>query len=93
MLTYSRHSQREGREGCEGNMSEMTDPGFIKTNATILQGLFKDHIIFLRTTYEDNSQTVQKGTFPVYSNRTLGLELFASPTSLHFSVHLSKIDS
>ena len=76
MLTYSRHSQREGREGCDGNMSEETDPGFIQTKATIFQGLFKDHIIFSRTTYyEYNPQTVQKCTFPVYSNRTLRLEL------------------
>ena len=35
------------------------------------------------------SQTVQKCTFPVYSNKTLRFELFASPTSLHFSIHLS----
>ena len=35
------------------------------------------------------SQIVQKCTFPVYSNKTLRLELFASPTSLHFSVYLS----
>ena len=35
------------------------------------------------------SQTVQKCTLPVYSNKALRLELFASPTSLHFSVHLS----
>ena len=35
------------------------------------------------------SQIVQKCTFPFYSNKTLTLELFASPTSLHFSVHLS----
>ena len=39
------------------------------------------------------SQTVQKCTFPVYANKTLRFELFASPTSLHFSVHLSLIDS
>ena len=35
------------------------------------------------------SQIAQKCTFPFYSNKTLRLELFASPTSLHFSVHLS----
>ena len=29
------------------------------------------------------SQIVQKCIFPVYSNKTLRLELFASPTSLH----------
>ena len=29
------------------------------------------------------SQIVQKCTFPVYSNKTLRLVLFASPTSLH----------
>ena len=39
------------------------------------------------------SQIVQKRTFPVYSNKTLRIELFASPTSLQFSVHLSLIDS
>ena len=35
------------------------------------------------------SQFVQKCTFPVYSNKTLKLELLASPTSLHFAVQLS----
>ena len=35
------------------------------------------------------SQIVQKCTFPVYSNKTLRLELLASSTSLNFSVHLS----
>ena len=59
-----------------------------------LQPFFKD---FSRTTLDFQgpptrniiSQIVQKCTFPVYSNKTLRLELFASPTSLHFSVHLS----
>ena len=37
------------------------------------------------------SLIVQIFPFPVISNRTLRLELFAPPTSLHFSVHLSKI--
>ena len=32
------------------------------------------------------SRIVQKCTFPVYSNKALRLELFASPTSLHFSL-------
>ena len=55
------------------------------------QGLFKDHIRFFQGQPTRNiiSQIVQKCIFPVYSNRTLRLELFASPTSLHFSVHLS----
>ena len=35
------------------------------------------------------SQVVQKCLFPVNPNNTLDLNLFASPTSLHFSVHLS----
>ena len=59
-----------------------------------LQPFFKD---FSRTTLDFQgpptrniiSQIVQKCTFPVYSNKTLRLELFASPTSLHFSVYLS----
>ena len=59
-----------------------------------LQPFFKD---FSRTTLDFQgpptrkiiSQVVQKCTFPVYSNKTLRLELFASPTSLHFSVHWS----
>ena len=59
-----------------------------------LQPFFKD---FSRTTLDFQgpptrnmiSQIVQKCTFPVYSNKALRLELFASPTSLHFSVHLS----
>ena len=63
-----------------------------------LQPLFKG---FSRTTLDFQgpstrniiSQIVQKRTFPVYSNKTLRIELFASPTSLQFSVHLSLIDS
>ena len=39
------------------------------------------------------SPIVQKCTFPVYSNKTLTLELFVSPTCLQFSVHLSLTDS
>ena len=39
------------------------------------------------------SQFVQKCTFPVHSNTTLRLELFPPPTSAHFSVLLSSIDS
>ena len=62
--------------------------------ATIFQGLSKD---FSRATKDFQgpptrniiSQIVHKCTFPVYSNKALRLELFASPTSLHFSVHLS----
>ena len=53
-----------------------------------LQPFFKD---FSRTTLDFQGpptrniilQIVQKCTFPVYSNKTLRLELFASPTSLH----------
>ena len=64
--------------------------GFIQN----LQQFFKD---FSRTTLDFQgpptrniiSQIVQKCTFPAYSNKTFRLELFASPTSLHFSVHLS----
>ena len=37
--------------------------------------------------------TVKKFSFSVHSNRTIRLELFPSPTSLHFSVHLSQINS
>ena len=33
------------------------------------------------------SQNAHKCTFPVYSNKALRLELFASPNSLQFSVH------
>ena len=35
------------------------------------------------------SQIVQKCTFPVYSYKALRLELFASPTSLKFSLVLN----
>ena len=65
------------------------ESGFIQKIATIFQGLFKDHIRFPRTTRNIISQIVQKCTFPAYSNKTLRLEPFASPTSLHFSVHWS----
>ena len=68
--------------------------GFIKE----LQPFFKD---FSRTTLDFQgpptrniiSQIVHKYTFPVYSNKALRLELFASPTSLHVSVYWSYIDS
>ena len=59
-----------------------------------MQPCFKD---FSRTTLDFQgpttgkitSQIVQKCTLPAYSNKALRLELFASPTPLHFSVHLS----
>ena len=59
--------------------------------------VFKD---FSRTTFDFQglpnrkliSLIVQIFPFPVLSKRTLRLELFAPPSSLHFSVHLSKID-
>ena len=57
--------------------------------ATIFRGpnkIFKDHLLARNYTI---SQIVQKCTFQVYSNKALRLELFASPASLHFSVHLS----
>ena len=63
-----------------------------------LKPFFKD---FSRTTLDFQgpptrniiSQIVQKCTLSVYSNQALRLELFASPTSRHFSLHLSQIDS
>ena len=63
--------------------------GFVQKIATIFQGLSKD---FSRTTIDFHgpptrniiSHIVQKCTFPVYSNKALSLELFASPTALHF---------
>ena len=59
-----------------------------------LQPFFKD---FSRTPLDFQgpptrniiSQIVQKRTFPAHSNKALTLELSASPTSLHFSIHLS----
>ena len=39
------------------------------------------------------SRIAQKCTFLVYSNKALRIELSASPTSLHSSVHLSENDS
>ena len=53
---------------------------------TIFQGLFKD--FQGPPTWNIISQIVQKCTFPVRSKKTLRLELFASPTSLQFTVHL-----
>ena len=38
------------------------------------------------------SHMVQKCTFPVYSYKALRLDLFASTTSLNFSVHLSVLN-
>ena len=68
--------------------------GFIQKIATIFHGLLKDFsraILDFQGPPTRNiiSQTVHKCTFPVYSNKALRLELCSSPTSLHFSVHLS----
>ena len=59
--------------------------GFIQKTATILQGFFKDHIRFFQGPPTRNliSQVVQKSII-----KTLRLELFFPPTSLHFSVRL-----
>ena len=62
------------------------------------KGLFKD---FSRTSFDSQGpptrnvipQTVQKYTFPVHCNRTLRIEQFTPPTSLHFSFHLLWSDS
>ena len=59
-------------------------PVFIQKIATIFQGRFKDHLLGMQF-----HRLYKKCTFPVYSNKALRLELFASPTSLHFSVHFS----
>ena len=56
------------------------------------------HFVFSRITLDFQglptrnviSQIAQKCTFPAHSNRTLRLELFAPPTSLHFSVQKQK---
>ena len=55
-----------------------------KLQHTVLQGRFKDHIKFSRTTYQEynNPQRVHKCTFPVYYNKPLRLELFAVCCSL-----------
>ena len=46
--------------------------------------IFKDHLLgmLFHRLYKNAGLLVR-------SNRTLGLELFSPPTSLHFSVHLS----
>lgn len=62
------------------------------------KGLFKD---FSRTSFDSQGpptrnvipQTVQKYTFPVHCNRTLRIEQFTPPTSLHFSFLLLWSDS
>ena len=76
----------------------ITDKGnkFIGTQGSYkeLQPLFKD---LSSTSFDFQgppnrnviSHIVQKCTFPIHSNRTYRLELFAPPTSLHFSVLLS----
>ena len=56
-------------------------PVFIQKIATIFQERFKDHLLgiqFHRLYKNVHSQSI-----------LIRLELFASPTSLHFSVHLS----
>ena len=65
------------------------DLGFIQKIATIFLKNFSRTTLDFQGQPSRNiiSQTVQKCTFPVYSNKTLRLEPFASPTSLHFSVH------
>ena len=69
--------------------SVLAETGFTQKTATIFQRLFKG---FSRTTLDFQgpptkntiAHIVQKCTFSVYSSKTLRLELFASPTSLHF---------
>ena len=63
-----------------------TKTGFIQKIATIFQGRSRTTSDFQEPpTTNIISQTVQKCTFPVYSNKTLRLELFASPASRFFS--------
>ena len=57
------------------------------------QGFFKDHIRFSRTTYQEYNFTDCVKMHISSLPQALRLELFASPTSLHFSVHFSQIDS
>ena len=61
--------------------------GFIQKIATIFSRTFqRPHFHFQGPPiWNVISQIVQKCTFAVHSNRTLRLELFAPPTSLHFS--------
>ena len=77
------------------DIRENVDAMFNQGSYKRLRPLFK---YFSRTTLDFQgpatrniiiSQIVQKCTFPVYSNKVLRLELFASPDSLHFPVHLS----
>ena len=65
----------QGLNQCQGSYKKL-QPFFKHFSRTTLnfQGPPSRNII---------SQIVQKCTFPVYSNKTLSLELFASPTSLH----------
>ena len=67
--------------------------GFIPKTVTIFQGLFTDDTLDFQgppiATRNIFHKIVQTCTFPVYSYKALRLELFASPTSLHFSVHMS----
>ena len=59
--------------------------GFIQKIATIFQGLYKNLIPFSRKpTRSVSDRFVLKCTFPLHGNRTLRLELFAPPVSLHF---------
>ena len=87
-LTYFFFYYTTCLQGRQGNPS--THTGFIHK----IEPFSKD---FSRTTLDFQGpptrniilQIVQKCTFPVYSNKTLRLEQFPSPASLHFSVHLS----
>ena len=75
-------SPQKDLRGMSMNAGRVHTKNFNHFSRTVLdfQGLPTRNII---------SQIVQKRTFPVYSKKALTLELFASPTSLHFSVHLS----
>ena len=58
-------------------------PVFIQKIATIFQGRFKDHRHVLGIQFQRLYKNVHSQSI------LIRLELFASPTSLHFSVHFS----
>ena len=65
-------------------MAGKAKTGFIQKIATIFQDFSRTTLDFQGPpTWNITSQIVQERTFPVYSNKALRLELFASSTFLY----------
>ena len=75
-------------------MGSWSNTGFTRKIATIFKDLSRTTFNFEGpTTRNVISHIAKKCTFSVHSNKTIKLELFPSPPSPYFSVHLSQFNS